>query len=83
MKKKDNPILNPLQSDLERYAASIDRIFTRDNLPAILAVLNHLLPRDKERTKDSEFNTLVAAARYDGAINIVNDVITFVQGRQK
>lgn len=82
-KKKDNPIVNPLQTDVERYAATIDTIFTRDNLPAILAVLNALLPRDRERIKEDQFKTIISAARHDGALEIVNGVVTFVAGRNK
>lgn len=82
MKKKDNPIINPLQSDIDRYAATIDKIFTRDNLPAILAVLNSLIPRDRTRIFPSEYETIIAAARYDGALKITNDVVDFVATRQ-
>lgn len=82
MKNQKKPITNPLQTDLERYSASIDKIFTRDNLPAILAVLNSLIPRDRTRILPSEYETIVAAARYDGALKITNDVVDFVATRQ-
>lgn len=66
-----------VDAQLELHKSTIDEIFTRDNLPAILAVLNSLLPRDVTRISVDEFQTIARAARYDGAINIINDVITF------
>lgn len=77
-----NPLqTNPLESQLDHHKVAIDAIFTRENLPAILAVVNSLLPKDRERIAQDEFWTIVNAARYDGALKLTNDIVTFTANR--
>lgn len=71
----------PTQTELDRYASTINTIFTRDNLPAILAVLNSLIPRDPERLADNEYQTVIRAAKYDASLELINGVISFVATR--
>lgn len=65
------------EEQLKEYKTGIDTIFTRDNLPAILAVMNSKLPKDITRTKGSEYETIVSAAFYDGALSMINEIINF------
>ncbi len=73
--------MNPLESQLQHHDAGISIIFTRENLPAILAVMNSQLPRDESRVAETEFQTVVRAAHYEGALHMINAIIKFTAAR--
>lgn len=67
---------------MEQYQEQINHIFTQDNLPAILAVLNHIRPKYLGLCKDTEFNTIVNVAKLDGIQELVAELIQYVQNQK-
>lgn len=73
--------MNPLETQLDHYKVAIDTIFTRENLPAILAVMNSLLPKEDSRIGESEYHTVVKAAFFEGAKAMTDGIINFTAQR--
>ena len=70
------------KSPLDEYKVTIDKVFTYENLTAILAVIQSLKPAyDDSRIKDSEFETIVHNARIDGMNYISHGVVDFINKR--
>jgi len=56
---------------------AIENIFTQENCTAIVEVLNHIFPRETFRTKQNEYETVVAAAKADAHNAIILNIIEF------
>lgn len=57
----------------------IKNIFTQDNIPAILAVINHVRPVYTDLCKESEYLTVVNAAKLDAVHELTQNIINYVQ----
>lgn len=68
-------------AQLELYDSQIKEIFKLENLPAILAVMNHILPKDLTRVAPTEYETIVKAAKYDGCVDMINNLIKYIHGK--
>lgn len=55
----------------------IASIFNKENLPAIVEVLNYLRPRELSRVKPTEFETVVSAAKGDYHNDLLQAVMEF------
>lgn len=70
------------KTPLEQYQVTIDKVFTYENLTAILAVIQSLKPPyEDKRIKDSEFETLVYNAEIDGMNRVSQGIVEFVNKR--
>lgn len=52
-----------------------ENIFTVENLPTIVYKLNSLLPKVYPRIQDTEFKTIVEAAKLDGMQQLIQTLI--------
>ena len=64
---------------MEQYQEQINAIFTQENIPVILAVINHIRPKYLGLCRDTEFNTIVNVAKLDGVQELVAELIKYVQ----
>lgn len=69
--------MNPLTTQLDHHKVAIETIFTRENLPAILAVMNAILPKEDSRIGESDYHTVVKAAFFEGAKSMTEGIINF------
>ena len=67
------------KTDIENMAIQkANAIFTPDNLVAITNRLHSLIPYQEPRVKESEYLTIIAAARIDGMRELVELIIKSV-----
>jgi hypothetical protein len=61
----------------------INDVFTPENLTGIVELINYLSPRETSRIKDTEYETIVAAAKADAVNNMVQAIMTFSLNNNK
>lgn len=55
----------------------INDVFTPDNIAGIVELINYLSPRETSRVKDTEMETVVAAAKADAISNMIQAIMTY------
>jgi len=68
---------------MEQYKEQINQIFTQENLPVILAVINHIRPKYLGLCRDTEFSTIVNVAKLDGIQELVAELIQYVENQKR
>jgi len=63
----------------EELQQKIREIFKEENIPAIVAVINHVRPQYRGLCKETEFDTIVNVAKLDGVQELVENIINYVQ----
>lgn len=61
----------------------IDEIFKPENLNAILAVMNTLVPIEYCKIAEDEFKTVTNLAKYQGATEIITKLTEFIIHERK
>ena len=56
---------------------TINFVFTPGNTQGIVELLNYLSPRETTRVKDSEYETIIAAAKADALQGLIVAVMNF------
>lgn len=65
-----------IDDEVDNAKITIKDIFSVDNMPTILLVLNSCLPRSAARLQTDAYTTAIAAAKYDASVEFINAVIT-------
>jgi hypothetical protein len=55
----------------------INDVFTPDNIVGIVELINYLSPRETSRVKDTEYETIVAAAKADAISNMIQAIMNY------
>lgn len=70
------------RSPLEQYEETIKKVFTYENLTAILAVIQSVKPPyEDSRIKEDQFSTIVYNAEIDGMNKVSSGIIAFINKR--
>lgn len=67
-----------MQEQLKQYEVKLRELMVPENLGAIVCLLNSLRLHNETRVLDSEYNTLVYAAKLDGQDDLIRAVVTYV-----
>lgn len=70
-----------MKTPFEQHGATIDRVFVIENLQAILAVIHALRPQKTSLIKQTEFETIVYAAKEDAYEEIMRGIAQFIASK--
>jgi ribosomal protein S3AE len=70
--------MNEPVNPLELHKEAIARIFTYANVQPILEVLRHCRPLKSRNVKESEFETIVNAAKEDAYDDLMESIVQFI-----